>query len=408
VKKLVGVLAFLFLGMQFLFSEKAAATTNEKQNTYPIVLVHGLGGWGKDEMLGYNYWGGFLDIERDLNKRGYKTFTATVGPVSSNWDRAIELYYYIKGGKVDYGAAHAKEHGHNQFGRTYKGMYPEWNEENKLHLIGHSMGGQTSRTLTELLKNGSAKEQAYKKSHPNETMSPLFEGNKDYIHSVTSLATPHNGSTFANNADKSLTFIKDFILHAASLTANGNNTFYDFKLDQWGMKQKGNESFKQYIDRLWKSPVWKSKDISLYDLTTYGASELNEWVTTNPDIYYFSYTGDASYRAPLSGKFLPLPSMNPLLYASGAYIGSYNNGELDHRWWENDGLVSVISSQSPFEHKREAYNGQPKKGTWNYFPTQYRWDHADFIGMNPSDTLGFSDIYNFYGDIAKKLSYLPK
>ena len=27
------------------------------------------------------------------------------------WDRAVELFYQIKGGTVDYGAAHSKEHG---------------------------------------------------------------------------------------------------------------------------------------------------------------------------------------------------------------------------------------------------------------------------------------------------------
>ncbi|GGE79000.1 esterase/lipase family protein [Priestia taiwanensis] len=410
MKKLVGGFAFFFLCIQFMLLEKVKVYANGKQNDYPIVLVHGLGGWGKDEMLGYKYWGGFLDIERDLNKRGYQTFTATVGPVSSNWDRAIELYYYIKGGTVDYGAAHAKEHGHDRYGATYEGIYPEWNEQNKLHFIGHSMGGQTSRALTELLKNGSEKERAYAKQHPNEKISPLFEGGKDYVHSITSLATPHNGSTFANNADQSLTFIKNFLLHTASAASNANvkNPVYDFKLDHWGIEQREGENFKEYMDRLLASPIWESKDISLYDLTTYGADELNRWVSTHPDVYHFSYTGDATYRVPVSGTFLPLPSMNPLLYVSGTYIGSYNAGALDHRWWENDGVVSVVSSQYPFGHKQEPYDGQVEAGEWNYFPTQERWDHLDFVGMNPSDTFGFSDIYGFYHTIAKKLYELPR
>ena len=68
---------------------------------------------------------------------------ATVSPFSSNWDRAAELYAYLKGGTVDYGAAHAKEHGHNRYGKTFTGAYPNWDENNPVHLIGHRMGGNT-------------------------------------------------------------------------------------------------------------------------------------------------------------------------------------------------------------------------------------------------------------------------
>lgn len=66
-------------------------------NNYPIVLVHGFMGFGRDELLGYKYWGGIVDVQEKLNDLGYKTYTATVGPVSSNWDRACELYAYIVG-----------------------------------------------------------------------------------------------------------------------------------------------------------------------------------------------------------------------------------------------------------------------------------------------------------------------
>ena len=67
-------------------------------------------------------------------------------------DRACELYAQISGGTVDYGAVHAEKHGHNRFGRTYSGFAPNWSETNKVHLVGHSMGGQTIRTLVQLLK----------------------------------------------------------------------------------------------------------------------------------------------------------------------------------------------------------------------------------------------------------------
>ena len=115
IKILVIVFSLIFsmvISSMSLPTLSVSATSDSEGNDYPIILVHGLAGWGEGEMLDVKYWGGESDIESHLNNNGHITLTATVGPVSSNWDRAIELYYYIKGGTVDYGAKHAEEHGH--------------------------------------------------------------------------------------------------------------------------------------------------------------------------------------------------------------------------------------------------------------------------------------------------------
>ena len=115
-------------------------------NHYPIVLVHGLFGWGGTEVLGLNYWGGFSSLRDILNNAGYEVYTPSIGPVASNWDRACELYAYLVGGTVDYGAYHSATNGHARYGRTFPGVLPELNNpdsELKVHLVGHSMGGET-------------------------------------------------------------------------------------------------------------------------------------------------------------------------------------------------------------------------------------------------------------------------
>jgi triacylglycerol lipase len=64
-------------------------------NSYPVVFVHGFAGFGRSEMLGYKYWGGLTDLEVQLQARysdGQQVRTAVVGPFSSNWDRAVELF----------------------------------------------------------------------------------------------------------------------------------------------------------------------------------------------------------------------------------------------------------------------------------------------------------------------------
>ena len=81
------------------------------QNDYPIVLVHGFMGWGPDEMGSYNYWGGKRDMVQEFESQGFEVLVTNVGPISSNWDRAVELYYQIKGGQVDYGKTHSEKFG---------------------------------------------------------------------------------------------------------------------------------------------------------------------------------------------------------------------------------------------------------------------------------------------------------
>ena len=111
------------------------------QNKYPIILVHGFMGWGREEMGNYRYWGGKDDFEQYLKNEGYTVYTASVGPVSSNWDRAVELYYQIKGDQIDYGKAHSELYGlvRKPDGKSYPGLYPEWDENQPVHLIGHSI-----------------------------------------------------------------------------------------------------------------------------------------------------------------------------------------------------------------------------------------------------------------------------
>ena len=124
-------------------------------NNYPIVFIHGFFGWGPDEMGGYNYWGGKSNIADLLRQDGYNVFEVSVGPVSSNWERAVEAYTQLKGGQVDYGKGHSNKFGIIQKpeGKVYKGLDPKWGENNPIHIIGHSMGGQTARMLQYLLSS---------------------------------------------------------------------------------------------------------------------------------------------------------------------------------------------------------------------------------------------------------------
>lgn len=417
-KSLIFIVTFSLVFMITTSVTTSAATTSGNtllENDYPIVLVHGLGGWGDNEMLGVEYWGGdHNNVLTNLNSNGHKTYKATVSPISSNWDRAMELYYYIKGGTVDYGAAHAEEYGHERYGRTFPGIYTQWDGESKLHLVGHSMGGQTIRVLDELIANGSEEERQYHEAHPEEEeeMSPVFKGGKSWIHSVTSIATPHNGSTFADE-ENLVPFLKKMILDFAALSGvnDKDNIIYDFKVDQWGLKRKTGETLSSFIDRVENSKALDSKDISIYDLTTKGAQELNNWVKTQPDVYYFSYTGDASYESAF-GTYIAEASMSPLMWGASTHMGLYTRYDeepiIDEEWWPNDGLVNVKSSKYPLGHPNRAFDGEINIGEWNYHSVQHGWDHLDFIGLSLEHAIGINEINGFYLDMAEELHGLPE
>lgn len=418
VRALIGGVIILssILLIAFLTDEKEEkADAFVQNNHYPIIFVHGQAGWGRDEAFGFKYWGGLNDIEAHLNEQGYRAYTAVVGPISSNYDRAVELYYYIKGGTVDYGAVHAKEHGHSRYGRTFEGIYPEWDSDHPIHLIGHSMGGLTSRALVDLLIDGNEEEQLYAAANPDDKLSSLFEGDKNWVHSVTTVGTPHNGSTFADVDNELALFIKELIFHIAAVSGGDISAFqYDFKLDQWGINRHANEGFDDYLQRVMNNSIWSSEDISIHDLDTKGAKLNNRWMDTHKDVYYFSYTGQTTFRDKVTGKHMPHPLTNPLMVQPAIFIGNFSRNQphpvIDESWWPNDGLVSTVSSISPFNHPATLLKeGQEiEKGMWHYYPVQQEWDHLDQLGFNvASYALPKRNINDFYEEVARQLLALP-
>lgn len=420
----------LMISVLVPISSSASAASETRQNDYPIVLCHGCNGWGRAESFGtvaYGteyYWGGNEDLQQDLTDLGYTTYTAAVGPLSSNWDRACELYAEIKGGTVDYGAAHSALYGHARYGRTYSGFFPQWGTTDasgntyKIHLIGHSQGGQTVRLLSELLGEGSAEERAASGS----SVSPLFMGNKDWIDSVTTLASPHDGTTLADVSGTNVVSAIALAEVGSTLGAiQGAEQIYDIKLDQFGLVRAPNESLAEFIQRVAASSMWtNSTDNCAYDLSTNGAVVMNEWVKAQPDTYYFSWACKGTKTDPLSllGHQIADPTImgDKGLYTAqwwlqAAFMGSYTRNDssreiplIDSSWWPNDGYVNTISENGPKYGSSDLiqnYNGTAIIGEWNFMGT-LNIDHEDIIGRNWDDAL------RFFTNLAAMLGKLPK
>lgn len=381
-------------------------------NRYPIILVNGFAGWGPDELAGVKYWGGIHgDYAERLNAHGYDVRTAVVGPFSSNWDRACDLYAYIKGGCVHYGNNHAAVYGHNATGRCYPGIYPQWGEivngeVQKIHLIGHSMGGQTSRMLAQLLAHGSkgAPVEEDPKSHP------LFAGGKaDWVHSITTISTPNQGTLLANG----FSVIGDLVEGAAAAMlglagsiGDASTLLYDAKLDHWGIgaKQRG-ESMKSYVKRIFGSGLFDPgfKDISLFSLSTFGAKEDLTWVQTLPNIFYYSFSTSDTFR--LLNVHLPrVHSMFLPFQATGTFLGSkyaLKNG-FTRDWQANDGVVNTVSMTHDGRAQVVEGGGESRSGRWHHLGLFKTLDHGAIIGFKL-----FNDVFGIFKTHARFLYDLP-
>ena len=358
------------------------ASQKEYKNHDPIILVHGFNGYasGTGPVTGKgNYWGGDrLKIIQDYRAKGYNVMEASISAFGSNYDRAVELYYYIKGGRVDYGAAHAAKYGHERYGKTYAGAYKDWKPGQKIHLIGHSMGGQTIRYLEELLRHGSPEEVEYQKQHGGD-ISPLYKGGQDnMISSITTIATPHNGTHAAD-----LLGNEEIIRQVAYdyARSKGNKLSHvDVGLSQWGLKQREDETLVQYIQRVKQSKLWTTKDNGFYDLTTEGTDILNQKTSLNPNIVYKTYQGESTRPGP-NGTQKADVNMNIGYTLTANTIGKVK----DKAWRENDGLVSVISGQYPLNQAHTSATDQVQKGVWQVTPVKHNWDHGDFVGTDTSE-----------------------
>ena len=414
-----------------------------RANHHPIVLVHGFLGFAGRGPGGFNYWGGCLDLVEELRARGYPAYAAAVGPVSSNWDRACELYAAIRGGRVDYGQAHARAAGHRRFGREYPGLLPDWGETRRVHLLGHSMGGLTCRLLVQLLEEGDAAERA---ATPPEELSPLFAGGHGgelaWVRSVTTLSSPHDGTPAAFRFDTAKPALRRFAAGlyyraakagrrvrlaeadidggqsgGGSLPSGGTGPSragglrLDLRLEAWGLAPAPGESADRFRRRFAHAEDWwRGRDTGIWEGSPQGARELNLWVAARPDVYYFSWATEQTARDPISGRQVPEPGMSFLIYSQAAFIGGWG---CDPAWWPNDGIVSTCSMDGPTLGSSDLivpYSGEPRAGVWNFMGVLSSCDHLDILGIVSSRVhpAGSAGLPEFYAAIAALLAGLPE
>lgn len=370
----------------------------KSRNKYPFIFVHGMFGWGDN--IGVNklipYWGATSgSLLQFLRNCDYECHAASVGPISSAWDNACELYAQLTGTRVDYGEAHSRAHNHDRYGRTYTKPLCRGFGERKIHLIGHSHGGQVVRLLAHLLAHGDEDE---RNTSSSSDISPLFTGGKEhYIASVTTLCSPNNGTLLFKLAEE-----KNLIHTMGRWTNFGvsllgrtpiHGKLVDCQMEQFGLTPlKGEKKPDRILTAV--NRVRDSDDHILRDLSFSGALELNEKIEISKNIYYFCYIASGAPGEEFSTKNMKFP----LLKLFGKLIATIDFPKDDEygivfsdEWHENDGLVNVPSARNPFDEPSKEYDGTPAPGIWNVMPI-VAGDHGELAGLL-ADKKKFSAFY---------------
>ena len=375
----------------------AAAADDQTRSDDPVVFVHGLFGWGQRDKIFriMPYWGMTTGSLPDyLATKGYETYAASVGPLSSAWDRACELYAQLVGARTDYGVKHAQDFGHERYGIDYETpLFDGWGTKRAVNLVGHSFGGATTRLFLEILTNGCPEEVAAAKAAGVEP-SPFFLGGKgDWVHSLTAIAAPHNGTTFIEANSDFTKLAADLTTAAAkALGLSSLKGVYDFQLDQFGIRKDDNETFAQALDRVLKSDFLSHNDNAFLDLTIDKSLEINKGIEIQPNVYYFSYAGDQTSTDPLTGNHYPtvsaIPSngmralMMPGSVNMGKYYDKYTAGGIyiDKSWLPKNTTECLKRDGTQGWVNYDGYSDITfHPGIWYVMPVT-RADHMQFVG----------------------------
>ena len=419
MKKIISLtLALIILAVTFIVPASATPAIGRYPDKdsfvtdYPYVFVHGMGGWGPANSY-YDlspYWGGGLGTSDEdllflLNTHSVEAYGVQVGPLSSAWDRACEIYAQLTGTVTDYGEAHSKAHSHDRYGFSYEGkplMGKAWNINDKINLVGHSFGGATVRLFTSLMAFG---DEAEIKATGKDT-SPLFTGGHKSVHSCITLSAPHNGTQVSNILyDLKLPFLfLTFAYNLVGATFGNNYMVFSMQMSHFGLTPKQNQK-RTFINPVKIFNYYKAADNCYEDMTLRGARALNETIKLSPDTYYYSYSTAATEPTGIGGRQKIIDTVTPIFTISSNLIAfsegkTYDGVKIEEDWAVNDGIVPLASALYPECDKATATDYEDalakgekiQKGRWYYMDTMVGMDHFDFCGTRDYPT-SFEDFY---------------
>ncbi|ETW04613.1 hypothetical protein H310_03808 [Aphanomyces invadans] len=335
----------------------------------PVVLIHGVFGWGNKSPLFNmlpNYW-----PVAELNRVNPNHIIVDVGKVSSDHDRACEAFYQLYGGQVDYGEAHSAENGHKRFGATYSkenAKHTRWSAENPVHLLGHSYGATTAIELYQLLCTDFFKVGS---SHA-------------WVKSIVCISGPLTGSTLCNaigaslKGDLPVLGPGHIMVAGLGLMWKLQNFYfpwlkhiYDLDLGHW----TNNTTWEMFYST--RSAVHTSRDLALYDLLPARRVQRNSQLVEMDKVHLLSIVTTATdqHHVPIREwvmafgvvwllfrrkRLWPTRSLRcalclTLIAMTWRKLGKVDYSKVRSSLW---GLIWVIRSYTSSMHKHDPlYNG---------------------------------------------------
>eukprot|EP00268_Persea_americana_P044596 TRINITY_DN4508_c0_g1_i8.p1 TRINITY_DN4508_c0_g1~~TRINITY_DN4508_c0_g1_i8.p1 ORF type:complete len:459 (-),score=71.64 TRINITY_DN4508_c0_g1_i8:196-1572(-) len=334
-------------GTQALVKEKKCKNM-KVDDLPPIVLVHGIFGFGKGRLGGLSYFAG-------AEKKDVRVLVPDLGSLTSIHDRARELFYYLKGGRVDYGEEHSKIYRHSQFGKVYEqGHFPEWDEHHPIHFVGHSAGAQVVRVLQQMLAD--------------RTFSGFDNTSDSWVLSLTSLSGALNGTTrtyldgMQPEDGRSMKLVcllqlcRLGVIVYEWIDISWLKNYYNFGFDHFNLTRKKTGIWGVVDCLLGHTGPFASGDWILPDLTIQGSMIINSKLNTFPNTYYFSYATKRTQK--IMGVTLPsgIRGIHPLFFIRVLQMSQWRHppdvsppfkGYRDEDWHDNDGALNTISMTHP-------------------------------------------------------------
>ncbi|CAG8523442.1 9244_t:CDS:2 [Ambispora leptoticha] len=311
-----------------------------------------------------------LDNWRDVRYIVEDPIVASTSSLGSIHDRAVETFYQLVGGQVDYGHSHSSRFGHKRYGENYEvGLFPEWSADNPIVLIGKGTGGTVAHYLQHLISID-----YFGKSTSGK-----------WVKAVICLSTPHRGSVLpyilglipgTRTSISDFSFLKVFltIIHLICYFTF-LDTFFGFKLNsKWPLARSTEGGEQTLWDSLCaRSPFTYCGDNFLVDLSVEGARSryaTEDWRRQHldPGVVYINYiTTGQSWRSRETGYHWPRFSWRNWPNAIFSFILGIGQHQFTREteqqvlrtpssnFWENDGTLSVYSQQ-PQPHQPIAMN----------------------------------------------------
>ena len=230
---------------------------------------------------------------------------------------------------------------------------------------------------------------------------------------MTTLCTPNNGTTLAYIADD-LNRIEigeiALFLYAAVLGRSPLNGYVDFHLEQFGLTfVPGEKTTVNHVYKALHTILQQKYDNVAFDLSCEGAKALNDRISLDDNVYYYSYAFRTTVDSPITGKAqIALPSTLFILRAYSEMMGVYSSNPdapfpIDESWKPNDGLVNVVAAKYPFGDAHTDYDpNNIKTGIWNVMPVS-TGDHGNAIGIGVDE----ESLLKYYMDMIAMIENQP-